>query len=54
MDGTLGSQWDKFLDQAITAIQQRGAAGIIVDIRRNGRGNSYLGNALLARNTDLT
>ncbi len=52
MDGPLGRQWDKFLDQAITAIKQRGAAGLIVDIRGNGGGNSELGDALLARIND--
>lgn len=52
MNGTLGGQWDKFLDQAITAIKQRGAAGLIVDIRGNGGGNSELGDALLARIND--
>lgn len=52
MDGPLGGQWDKFLDQAITAIKQRGAAGLIVDIRGNGGGNSELGDALLARIND--
>jgi C-terminal processing protease CtpA/Prc len=49
MSGPLGSQWDKFLDQAIVAINERGAAGLIVDIRENGGGNSALGDALLAR-----
>ncbi len=52
MSGPLGSQWDKFLDQAITAIKQRGAAGLIVDIRGNGGGSSALGDALLARIND--
>lgn len=52
MDGPLGGQWDKFLDQAIPAIKQRGAAGLIVDIRGNGGGNSELGDALLARIND--
>ena len=52
MDGPLGGQWGKFLDQAITAIKQRGAAGLIVDIRGNGGGNSELGDALLARIND--
>ena len=52
MDGPLGNQWDKFLDQAIPAIKQRGAAGLIVDIRANGGGNSDLGDALLARIND--
>jgi len=52
MSGPLGSQWGKFLDQAITAIKQRGAAGLIVDIRANGGGNSDLGDALLARVND--
>jgi len=33
MDGTLGGQWDRFLDQAIAAANALGVAGIIVDIR---------------------
>jgi hypothetical protein len=52
MDGTLGGQWDRFLDQAIAAANARGVAGIIVDIRENGGGNSALGAALLSRVTD--
>ena len=52
MDGTLGGQWDRFLDQAIAAANARGVAGIIVDIRENGGGNSALGDALLSRITD--
>ena len=52
MDGTLGGQWDTFLDQAIAAAKARGAAGLIVDIRKNGGGSTDLGDALLARVTD--
>jgi len=52
MRGPLGSQWNSFLDQAITAIQARGAAGLIVDIRGNSGGDSALGDALLARIND--
>ncbi|MCE2643764.1 MAG: S41 family peptidase [Burkholderiaceae bacterium] len=52
MSGPLGSQWDKFLNQAIAAINERGAAGLIVDIRENGGGSSQLGDALLARIND--
>jgi hypothetical protein len=52
MRGPLGSQWNSFLDRAITAIQARGAAGLIVDIRGNGGGDSALGDALLARIND--
>lgn len=52
MDGTLGGQWDTFLDQAIAAANARGAAGLIVDIRKNGGGSTDLGDALLARVTD--
>lgn len=52
MDGTLGGQWDTFLDQAIAAANARGAAGLIVDIRENGGGSTDLGHALLARVTD--
>jgi hypothetical protein len=52
MDGTLGGQWDTFLDEAIAAANARGAAGLIVDIRRNGGGDSTLGGVFLARVTD--
>ena len=52
MDGTLGGQWDTFLDEAIAAANARRAAGIIVDIRENGGGSTGLGDALLARVTD--
>jgi hypothetical protein len=52
MDGTLGGQWDTFLDEAIAAANARRAAGIIVDIRENGGGSTNLGDALLARVTD--
>ena len=52
MRGPLGSQWNDFLDQAITAMRARGAAGLIVDIRGNGGGDSALGDALLARIND--
>jgi hypothetical protein len=52
MDGTLGGQWDTFLDEAIAAANARRAAGIIVDIRENGGGSTDLGDALLARVTD--
>ncbi|MFN5769374.1 MAG: S41 family peptidase [Pirellulaceae bacterium] len=52
MDSTLGGQWDTFLDQAIAAANARGAAGLIVDIRKNGGGSTDLGYALLARVTD--
>jgi len=52
MDGTLGGPWDTFLDEAIAAANARRAAGLIVDIRENGGGDSSLGDALLARVTD--
>lgn len=52
MNGTLGSHWDRFLDQALTAANSRGAAGLIVDIRENSGGNSNLGDAFLARVND--
>jgi len=35
MDFMLGGQGDGFIDQAITAANARGAAGLIVDIREN-------------------
>lgn len=52
MDGTLGGQWDTFLDEAIAAANARRAAGLIVDVRENGGGSTDLGHALLARVTD--
>ena len=52
MKSTLGDRWDTFLDQAMTAANACGAAGLIVDIRDNGGGNSKLGDALLARVND--
>jgi hypothetical protein len=52
MSGPLGSQWNSFLDDALTAIKARGAAGLIVDIRRNAGGDSALGDVLLARIND--
>jgi len=52
MDGALGGQWDTFLDKAVLAANARGAAGLIVDIRKNAGGSSQLGDALLARLTD--
>lgn len=51
MSGSLGGQWDTFLDHAITAANARHCAGLIVDIRRNGGGDSSLGNALLSHLT---
>ena len=52
MDGTLGGQWDTFLDAAIATAKAGGAVGLVVDIRENGGGSSNLGNTLLARVTD--
>ena len=52
MNTDLTAQWSGFLDEAITAVNARGCAGIIVDIRRNGGGDSQLGDMLLARLTD--
>jgi hypothetical protein len=52
MSGPLGGQWERFLDDAIPAMKQRAAAGLIVDIRENGGGDSSLGDAFLARVND--
>ncbi len=52
MDGALAARWHEFLDDAIAAANARGCVGLIVDIRRNGGGDSALGDALLARITD--
>jgi C-terminal processing protease CtpA/Prc len=52
MDYMLGGKWDDFIDQAMTAVNARGAAGLIVDIRENGGGSNRLGDDLLARITD--
>jgi len=51
MDHMLGGKWDGFIDQAMTAVNARGAAGLIVDIRENP-GGTILGDDLLARVTD--
>jgi len=51
MDYMLGGKWDDFIDQAMTAVNARGAAGLIVDIRENP-GGAILGDDLLARVTD--
>ncbi|MFN5661716.1 MAG: S41 family peptidase [Planctomyces sp.] len=52
MDYMLGGQWDGFIDRAMTAVNARGAAGLIVDIRENPGGTNRLGDDLLARITD--
>jgi C-terminal processing protease CtpA/Prc len=52
MNGVLRGRWDAFLDQAVLAANERGAAGLIVDIRKNSGGSSSLGDALIARLTD--
>lgn len=52
MDGPLQDQWETFLDASISAARERGAAGLIVDIRQNGGGSTELGEALLSRLTD--
>lgn len=52
MDGPLQDQWETFLDESIRAARERGAAGLIVDIRQNGGGSTNLGEALLSRITD--
>jgi hypothetical protein len=51
-DFMLGGQWDGFIDQAISAANARGAAGLIVDIRENHGGTNRFGDDLLARITD--
>ncbi len=52
MDGPLQGQWETFLDESISAARERGATGLIVDIRQNGGGSTELGEALLSRLTD--
>ncbi len=52
MSGPLGGKWKRFLDDAIPALRQRAAAGLVIDIRQNGGGDSSLGDAFLARVND--
>jgi len=52
MDSTLGGQWDRFLDDAISVANARGAVGLIVDIRENGGGDTDFGDVILARIND--
>ncbi len=52
MSASFSAQWDAFLDHAITAANARHCAGLVVDIQRNGGGDSSLGDALLSHLTD--
>jgi len=52
MDGSRRQEFERFLDEAFTQIRRRNCAGLVVDIRENGGGNSTLGELLLARLTD--
>lgn len=52
MSQELGERWQAFLVDALGAITARGCTGLIVDIRRNGGGDSQLGDLLLAHLTD--
>lgn len=44
--------WDEFLRASFTEIRARPARGVIVDLRRNGGGDSSLGDTLLTYLTD--
>ena len=46
------SRFAAFLEETFTRIQQEAPRGLIVDLRWNGGGNSYLGELLLAYLTD--
>lgn len=52
MNQSLAAPWSDFLDRAFRAIAERGCRALVVDIRRNGGGDSRLGDHLLARLTD--
>ena len=44
--------FETFLEETFTAIQQKSAAGLIIDLRNNGGGASSLGNKLLTYITE--
>ena len=52
MQAALRPAWNAFLVDAINAANARGAIGLVVDIRRNGGGDSQLGDDLFAHLTD--
>jgi C-terminal processing protease CtpA/Prc len=45
-------QFDSFLKETFTGIKAHEPAGLIVDLRNNGGGDSRLGNQLLSYLTD--
>ncbi len=51
MNQSLAARWQTFLDHAFDAMKTRGATALIVDVRRNGGGDSRLGDQLLSRIT---
>lgn len=48
MNGSLRDSFSLFLRNAFTEIQNRNAAGLVIDIRRNGGGDSGLGDSLIS------
>jgi C-terminal processing protease CtpA/Prc len=52
MDGILRDSFSLFLNGAFAGIKKRQAAGVIVDIRKNGGGDSGLGDTLISYISD--
>jgi len=52
MDGSLRDSFSVFLKQAFTEIRNRKANGLIIDIRKNGGGDSGLGDTLISYISD--
>ena len=52
MNGSLRDSFSLFLRNAFTEIQTRHARGLVIDIRRNGGGDSGLGDSLISYITD--
>jgi hypothetical protein len=52
MSVSFTEEWEAFLVEAIGALNDRSCKGLVVDIRRNGGGDSRLGEVLLEHLTD--
>lgn len=48
MDGGLRASFEVFIKEAFTQIRDKKAAGLIIDIRKNGGGDSRLGDLLIS------
>ncbi|MBL7740441.1 MAG: hypothetical protein JNK14_14585 [Chitinophagaceae bacterium] len=48
MDGSLRDSFSVFLRRSFTRIKERNAAGVIIDLRKNGGGDSGLGDTLIS------